>query len=374
MSNLRSQLFSSWLTPLIAIVRAIPRYFRLSQLQGFFLVGAIGFSAALLLPLFSSPSFFSSPAVAQKPPVEVILVGYGVPKPAHDEILAAFQEKWKREKGQDVVLSRSYGASGSQARAVLDGLEADLVHLALESDVNALVKGGLVNPDWKQKANGGFVAKSTVAIATRPGNPKRIREFADLVKPGVKVVATNPKTSGIARWNFLALWGSVTQTGGTEEQARQLVTTFHKNNVVVLARDGREATDAFLRQGQGDVLLNWEHELVYAAQKEAVPFFTIIPQTNISADTPLAIVDKNVDKHGNREVVEALIRHFYAPESQREFAKLGYRVVDPNVAKEFERKLPRVSRLFTIDVFGGWDAVQSKFFASGGVYDQIQGS
>jgi sulfate/thiosulfate-binding protein len=306
--------------------------------------------------------------------VELTLVSYAVTQAAYSKIIPQFVAKWKRDKKQDVRFKQSYGGSGSQARAVIDGLEADVVALALAADTDKIEKAGLIKSGWEKEApNGGIVTRSVVAIVTRQGNPKKVKNWADLAKPGIKVITANPKTSGGARWNFLGLWGSVTQTGGNEQKARQYVTQVYKS-VPVLPKDAREATDVFFKQGQGDVLLNYENEVILAKQKGEGNFSYTIPSVNISIDAPVAVVDKNVDKHRTRAVAEAFVKFLFTPEAQREFAKVGFRPVNGTVAKETASKFPKVGKLFTVQAFGGWDTVQKKFFGDGGIFDQIQSS
>jgi sulfate/thiosulfate transport system substrate-binding protein len=334
-----------------------------------FLIGA-GLSLSLVAcgQGGDTPSAGNTPSgTGQKRDVSVTLVGYAVPKPAHDIIIKKFVAKWQQEHNQKVTFKQTYGGSGSQTRAVIDGLPADIVHLALGGDVNKLATAELVAADWDKKLpNNAIVAQSVVSIVTRPGNPKQIKSFADLARPDVKWVTANPKTSGGARWNFLALWNSAIKTGGNEAKATDLATAAFKN-VVVQPKDAREATDAFLRQGQGDALLSYENETIFAKAK-GLPLDYIVPDVNVSIDTPVAIVDKNVTKHGNREVVEAFAKYLFAPESQAEFVKLGYRpaatVADP--------RFPKVKTLSTVAEYGGWNAFQKKFFEDGGIYDKIQ--
>jgi sulfate transport system substrate-binding protein len=256
---------------------------------------------------------------------------------------------------------------------VINGLPTDVVHLALTPDVSEIQKAGLIQPGWEKKVpNNGIVTRTVGALVTRAGNPKHIRTWSDIAKPGVSVITADPKTSGIARWNFLAFWGSVTQTGGTEAQALKFVTKVFQN-VQVLAKDAREATDMFLRQNQGDVLINYETELILAAQEGlAKDAFVIIPGVNISIDNAIAVVDQYVDRRGTREVAEAFVQFLYTPEAQRAFAKVGFRPLDPAVAQEFSDKFPPVSKLFTVEAFGGWNAIHEKFFNNDGVFDQIQ--
>ncbi|MEG4484473.1 sulfate ABC transporter substrate-binding protein [Microcoleus sp. D2_18a_B4] len=316
----------------------------------------------------------ASPA-ANKGNVELTLVSFAVTKAAHEAIIPKFVEQWQKEKGQTVTFNQSYGGSGSQTRAVIDGLEADIVHLALALDTAKIEKAGLIQPGWeKEVPNEGIVSKSVGAIVTREGNPKGIKTWEDLSKDGVKVITADPKTSGVARWNFLALWGSVVKTGGDETKALDLTTKVYKN-VPILTKDAREATDVFFKQGQGDALINYENEIILAGEKGEKPTYTI-PEVNVSIDNPIAVVDKNVDKHGTREVAEAFVKFLYTPEAQREFAKVGFRPVDATVAAEpeFVQKYAPIKTLFTAQDLGGWGDIQKKFFDDGAVFDKIQGS
>lgn len=316
----------------------------------------------------------ASPA-ANKGNVELTLVSFAVTKAAHEAIIPKFVEQWQKEKGQTVTFSQSYGGSGSQTRAVIDGLEADIVHLALALDTAKIEKAGLIQPGWEKEApNEGIVSKSVAGIVTREGNPKNIKNWEDLSKDGVKLITADPKTSGVARWNFLALWGSVLKTGGDDAKALDFTTKVYKN-VPILTKDAREATDVFFKQGQGDALINYENEIILAGQKGEKPTYTI-PDVNVSIDNPIAIVDKNVDKHGTREVAEAFVKYLYTSEAQREFAKAGFRPVDATVAAEpeFAKKYPPVKTLFTAQDLGGWGEIQQKFFDDGAAFDKIQGS
>ncbi|MGF1568641.1 MAG: sulfate ABC transporter substrate-binding protein [Nodosilinea sp.] len=303
--------------------------------------------------------------------VELTLVSYAVTQAAYEQIIPEFTKQWQEKTGQTVVFNQSYGGSGSQTRAVLDGLEADVVALALALDTKKIEDGGLIEPGWEQEApNGSIVHKSVAALVMRDGNPKNIQGWDDLARDDVQVITANPKTSGGARWNFLALWGSQAQAGGDEAAALDFTTKVFQN-VPVLPKDAREATDVFYQRGQGDVLINYENEVQLAAQKgEVQPF--IIPDVNISIDNPVAVVDANVDKHGTREVAEAFVEFLFTPAAQQEFAKVGFRPVDPGVAEEFADQYPKVKTLFTVSDLGGWGAVQDKFFADGTIFDQIQ--
>lgn len=305
--------------------------------------------------------------------VELTILSYSATRAAYEEIIPQFVAKWKQEHQQTIQFNRSYGASGTQTRHVIDGLEADIVHLALALDTQKIQQAGLLEPGWEEDApNQAIVTRSVGAIVTRQGNPKGIETWADLGKPNLSVVTANPKTSGGARWNFLALWGSVVKTGGDPTQAFEFTRRVYKN-APALPRDAREASDAFFKQGQGDALINYENEVILAAQNGLkLPY--LIPEINISIDSPVAVVDKNVDKHGTRDVAEAFVQFLFTPEAQREFAKVGFRPVESTVAAEFANRYPPIKTLFTVQDLGGWDEVQPQFFANGAAFDKIQSS
>ncbi|HEY9907658.1 MAG TPA: sulfate ABC transporter substrate-binding protein, partial [Thermosynechococcaceae cyanobacterium] len=249
----------------------------------------------------------------------------------------------------------------------------DVVHLALAGDTDKIVKAGLIDQGWeKENPNDGIVSKTVAALITREGNPKNIKDWSDLTKDGVSWITADPKTSGIARWNFLALWNSAIKSGLDEKKAEEFVTKAFKN-VPILTKDAREATDVFLKQGQGDALINYENEIVLANQKGEKATY-IVPDVNISIDNPIAVVDKNVEKHKAREVAEAFVKFLYSPEAQTEFGKLGFRPVDDATAKqkEFADKYKPVKTLSTIKDYGGWGDYQKKFFEDGGVFDRVQ--
>lgn len=304
-------------------------------------------------------------------PVELTLVSYAVTQAAYEQIIPKFTEQWKAETGQDVTFNQSYGGSGSQTRAVLDGLEADVVALALAGDTKKIEEGGLIEPGWEGEApNNAIVHKSVAVLVTREGNPKNIQDWEDLARDDVAVVTANPKTSGGAKWNFLGAWGSLTQTGSDDTAALDFVTKVYQN-VPVLPKDARESTDVFSTRGQGDVLINYENEVLLAAQNgEELPY--IVPDVNISIDNPIAVVDANVDKHGTREVAEAFVEFLFTPEAQEEFAKVGFRPADPSVGEKYADQFPKITTLFTIADLGGWEEIDQKFFADGAIFDQIQ--
>ena len=302
---------------------------------------------------------------------ELLLVSYAVTKGAYSRILPKFAADWKAKTGQELTINTSYGGSGSQTRAVIDGLEADVVTLALGADVLKLQKAGLINPGWEQELpSNSIITNSTVAFLTRPGNPKGIHNWADLAKPGVKVVTANPKTSGGARWNFLGLWGSITQAGGTEQAAQAYVNKVY-GNVDNLPKDAREASDVFLKRNQGDVLLNYENEAILATKQGELKAPFNVPPLNIRIEGPVAVVDKNVDKKGTRKAAEALAAYLLSEPAQQIFAEEGFRPTNPTVWQRVKGRFAPVKTLFDVSAFGGWQAVDKRFFASGGVWDQL---
>ncbi|MEH2393458.1 MAG: sulfate ABC transporter substrate-binding protein [Nostoc sp.] len=314
----------------------------------------------------------SGSSSASKNDVKLKLVSFSVTKVAHDQIIPKFVEKWKQEHNQNVTFEQSYGGSGAQAGAVIAGSqEADIVHLALPLDVSKIALAGLIKSGWETKApRNAIVSKSVAAIVTREGNPKGINSWADLAKDGVKVIAANPKTSGIAIWEFLAFWGSVSLTGGDEATALDYVTKVYKNTPI-LTKDAREASNLFFQQNQGDVLINYENEVILAG-KNGIKLPYVVPQVNISIDNPVAVVDKNVDKHGTREVAQAFVDFLYSTEAQREFAKLQYRPVNPTVTQEVASQYQPIKTLFTSQDLGGWDIIQKKFFGDGAIFDKVK--
>jgi sulfate/thiosulfate transport system substrate-binding protein len=297
--------------------------------------------------------------------VEITLVSNSVSKAAYHHITENFAQEWYQKHQEQVLFNQSYGSSGAQTRAVIDGLEADVVALALAPDVNKIAKAGILDQNWASKLpNQATVAKSTAAIITHPGNPKQIRTWADLAQPGLKIITTNPKSSGAARWTFLACWGGLAQP--TEAEVQKIY-----QNVIVLARDAREASDVFFKQGQGDVLVTYENEAILVGQKgEDITYVT--PATNISIDFPIAMVDKNVRRHGNYRVVQAFLQYIFTPAAQAEFAKVGFRPVLPEVYRQFDRQYQAVPTLFSVTQLGGWEAAEQKFFAPGAIFDRLE--
>jgi sulfate/thiosulfate transport system substrate-binding protein len=287
---------------------------------------------------------------------------------------ALFAKYWKAKTGDDVVVKVSNGGSGAQARAVIDGLGADVVTLALAYDVNAIVrKAHLIDPNWqKEFPNNASPYTSTIVFLVRKGNPKHINDWPDLARSGVEVITPNPKTSGGARWNYLAAWGyALKQQGGSEGTARAFVQKVYANTKV-LDSGARGSTTTFVERGIGDVLIAWENE-AYLAVKELGPdkFEIVTPSLSILAEPPVAVVEKNTDKRGTRKTAQAYLEYLYSPEAQAIAAKHYYRPRDPAVAAQFAKQFASV-RLFTVDeLFGGWRKAQKAHFDDGASFDQI---
>jgi sulfate transport system substrate-binding protein len=304
---------------------------------------------------------------------ELLNVSYDPTRELYVEFNKAFAAKWKADKGEDVTIKQSHGGSGKQARSVVDGLEADVVTLALAYDVNELAKKDLISKDWQSKlAQNSAPYTSTIVFLVRKGNPKGIKDWNDLVKDGVQVITPNPKTSGGARWNYLAAWEYAKRAnGGSEEKAQAFVKTLLEH-VPVLDTGARGSTVTFTERGQGDVLLAWENE-AYLAVKElgADKYEIVTPSLSILAEPTVAVVDKVVDKKGTREVATAYLNYLYAPEGQEIAAKNFYRPRDEAIAEKYKDKFAKVE-LFTIDqAFGGWDKAQKTHFSDGGTFDKI---
>ena len=329
------------------------------------------------LALALSVGLAASLATGARADSTLLNVSYDPTRELYQDYNAAFAKYWKEKSGETVTVKQSHGGSGKQARAVIDGLEADIVTLALAYDVDALNKNGALIPaDWaKRLPNNAAPYTSTIVFLVRKGNPKALKDWNDLGKDGVEVVTPNPKTSGGARWNYLAAWGyALKQPGGSDATAKELVTKIFKN-VKVLDSGARGSTTTFVERGIGDVLLAWENE-AHLALKELGPdkFEIVTPSISILAEPPVAVVDKNVDKHGTRKIAEEYLKYLYSPETQDIAGKNYYRPRDAAALAKYEKNFDKVA-LFTIDdVFGGWDKAQATHFADGGIFDQIYGS
>ena len=306
--------------------------------------------------------------------VTLLNVSYDPTRELYQDFNAAFAKYWKNRSNETVTIKQSHGGSGKQARSVIDGLEADVVTLALAYDVDALhEKGKLIPADWQKRLpHNAAPYTSTIVFLVRKGNPKKIRDWNDLARPGVEVITPNPKTSGGARWNYLAAWGyALKQPGGSEASARDFVKQIF-GNVKVLDSGARGATTTFVERGIGDVLIAWENE-AYLALKELGPdkFELVTPSLSILAEPPVAVVDKVVDKRGTRKAATAYLEYLYSPEGQTIAGDNYYRPRDARIAARYAKQFAPV-KLFTIDeVFGGWTNAQKAHFADGGIFDQI---
>jgi sulfate transport system substrate-binding protein len=299
-------------------------------------------------------------------------VSYDPTRELYQELNAAFARYWQAKTGKTVTIRQSHGGSGAQARSVIDGLDADVVTLALAYDVDAVAGAGLIKPDWQKRlAENSSPYTSTIVFLVRKGNPKGLKDWNDLVKPGLKVITPNPKTSGGARWNYLAAWGyALKQPGGSDAKARDFVAQLFKQ-VPVLDSGARAATTTFVERGIGDVLLAWENEAYLALDEARDKVEIVVPSFSVLAEPPVAVVDKVVDRRGTREVAEAYLQYLYTPEGQEIAAKHHYRPRDEKVAAKYSNSFAKV-KLFTVDdTFGGWQNAQKTHFADGGSFDQI---
>jgi len=313
-----------------------------------------------------------APALARD--VTLLNVSYDPTRELYRAVNAAFAAQWKAKTGDTVTVRASHGGSGKQARSVIDGLEADVVTLALAQDIDEIAaRAQLLPADWQMRLpQRSTPTTSTIVFLVRKGNPKGLKDWPDLVKPGVSVIVANPKTSGGARWAYLAAWGAAARApGGGEATARDYVAKLY-SNVPVLDSGARGSTVTFAERRIGDVLLAWENEAHLALQEFGPDKFDIVyPSTSILAEPPVALVDRNVDRHGTRAVAQAYLEFLYTPQAQEIAARNHYRPTDPQVAARYADEFPKL-KLFGIDeAFGGWAKAQKTHFADGGVFDQI---
>ncbi|MBB5047493.1 sulfate transport system substrate-binding protein [Rhodopseudomonas rhenobacensis] len=304
--------------------------------------------------------------------VTLLNVSYDPTRELYSDFNKAFAAAYQKDAGKSVEIKQSHGGSGAQARSVIDGLQADVVTLALAYDIDAIANKGLLAKDWQAKLpQNSSPYTSTIVFLVRKGNPKAIKDWDDLIKPGVSVITPNPKTSGGARWNYLAAWGYALKKSGNEEGAREFVANIYKN-VPVLDTGARGSTITFVERGVGDVLLAWENEAYLAVKEFGKDKFEIVaPSVSILAEPPVAVVDSVADKKGSRAAAEAYLKYWYTPEGQEIAARNFYRPRDAGIAKKYADSFAKVE-LFTIDdVFGGWTKAQKEHFAEGGVFDKI---
>ncbi|SCB24122.1 sulfate transport system substrate-binding protein [Bradyrhizobium shewense] len=314
--------------------------------------------------------FVASAALAAD--INLLNVSYDPTRELYAEFNKAFANAYQKETGKSVEIKQSHGGSGSQARAVIDGLQADVVTLALAYDIDAIAGKGLTATDWQKRLpQNASPYTSTIVFLVRKGNPKAIKDWDDLIKPGVAVITPNPKTSGGARWNYLAAWGFAQKKYGAADKAKDFIGKLYQQ-VPVLDTGARGATVTFVERGVGDVLLAWENEAFLALKEFGREKFEIVaPPQSILAEPPVAIVDKIADKKGTRNAADAYLQYWYTKEGQEIAARNFYRPRDAEIAKKYENAFAKVE-LFTIDdVFGGWTKAQKEHFADGGIFDQI---
>ncbi len=306
--------------------------------------------------------------------VTLVLGAYSVAKDALQEIIPAFKSHWKDATGQTVAFQESYEASGTQTRSIIGGFDADVTLLALEGDVDKLASAGLVSPEWNKGRMNGMITRSIVVLGTRAGNPLGIRDFADLTKPGVKVLYPNPKTSGGAQWDINAIYGAGLKKAelstGTKDAAaaKQFLVDVHRN-IESMDKSGRASMAAF-EYGVGDVIVTYENELLARIAK-GVEYDIVVPPSTILIENPAAVVDRNADRHGVRKVADAFVEYLYSDEAQKLFAKHGFRPVDEALAAEMEDRYPQPPELFTIDYLGGWDEVRDSLYSKRGIWYQV---
>jgi sulfate transport system substrate-binding protein len=333
----------------------------------------INLNRRLLVALAAAVFVGGTGQAAQAREITLLNVSYDPTRELYADFNKAFAEYWKKKTGDDVKVSQSHNGSGRQARAVIDGLAADVVTLALAADIDAIATNGKLLPlNWEERLpQHSSPYTSTIVFLVRKGNPKQIKDWGDLVRDGVSVITPNPKTSGGARWNYLAAWAwARKQPGGSDASARDFVAKLYQH-VPVLDTGARAATTTFAQRGIGDVAISWENE-AWLATRELGPdkFEIVIPSVSILAEPPVAVVDKVVLRKGTRNVAEEYLKYLYAPEGQEIAARNYYRPRDPQVAAKHQELFPKLD-LVTIKDFGGWTKAQKEHFAEGGVFDQI---
>jgi sulfate transport system substrate-binding protein len=311
-------------------------------------------------------------ATAQTAPVTLLNVSYDPTRELYSEFNAAFAKHWKAQTGQDVTIKQSHGGSGKQARSVIDGIDADVVTLALAGDIDALYKNGALIPqDWQKRLpHNSSPYTSTIVLVVRQGNPKGIKDWDDLVKPGISVITPNPKTSGGARWNYLAAWEFAKRKYGGEAKAKEFVKKLYEN-VPVLDTGARGSSVTFAQRNQGDVFISWENEAHLLEKEFGNKVDIVYPSISILAEPPVTVIDKNVERKGTRKVAEAYLNYLYTDEGQDIAGKNFYRPISAKAQAKYVKQLPKLN-LFTLEsAFGSWDKVGKEHFADGAQFDQI---
>ena len=328
----------------------------------------------LLTLLIAATAVVPAAGQSSNKPVTLLNVSYDPTRELFKDINKAFAADWKQKTGQDVTIKQSHGGSSKQARAVIDGLEADVVTLALAYDIDALHDvANLVPLDWQKRLPlNSSPYTSTITFLVRKGNPKHIKDWDDLIRSDVTVVTPNPKTSGSARWNYLAAWGyALRRPGGNETTAREFITKLYKR-VPVLDSGARGATTTFVERGIGDVLINWENEILLGAKELGADKFEVVaPSVSILTEPTVSVVDKVASKHGTRAVAQAYLEYLYTPQGQEIIAKHYYRPTLASVAAKYANQFPKVPLFTLADIVGDWRKTQKTHFADGGVFDQI---
>jgi sulfate transport system substrate-binding protein len=305
--------------------------------------------------------------------ISLLNVSYDPTRELYADYNKAFAKYWKAKTGDNVTIKASHGGSGKQGRSVIDGIDADVVTLALAYDIDEISeKAKLLPPDWQKRLeHNSSPYTSTIVFLVRKGNPKKIKDWDDLIKPGVSVITPNPKTSGGARWNYLAAWAYALKKGGTDAAARDYISKLFKN-VPVLDSGARGATISFVERGLGDVLLAWENEALISLKEWGPDKFDVItPSISILAEPPVSIVDKVVDRRGTRKVAEEYLKHLYSDEGQEIIAKNYYRPINPKIAAKYASQYPKVNLITVDNTFGGWQKAQKDHFSDGGSFDQL---
>ena len=310
---------------------------------------------------------------AQAAEVSLLNVSYDPTRELYQDVNKSFAEYWKKTSGQDVKIKQSHGGAAKQARSVIDGLQADVVTLALSYDIDEIAQRGLIAKDWQKRLpNNSAPYTSTIVFLVRKGNPKNIKEWSDLARPGIAVITPNPKTSGGARYNYLAAWGyALKQSGGNEKTAQELLTKIYKN-VPVLDSGARGSTTTFIEREIGDVLITWENEALLAIRELGPDKVQIVvPSLSVLAEPPVTVVDKVVDRRGTRKVAEAYLNYLYSDAGQELAGKHYYRPINEKIAAKYASQFPKLKLLTVDEIAGGWTKAQKMHFADGGTFDQI---